>query len=492
MDYSRMSVPDFLRQEPDLQDFYAKLFIRVKELDRKYGFFVTVSDGRAWGQVKGKKPQGKLRNLPVSVKDNICVKGLKCTAGSRILEDYVPPFDSTVSARVKKEGGVIIGKTQQDEFGFGTFSANSGFRTPKNPIDPERSCGGSSGGAAGLTAALDFPHIALGQSTGGSISCPASFCGVAGLTPTYGLVSRYGLIDYANSLDKIGPIGRTVRDVALMLSVIAGHDPRDSTTVQDPAQDYVKSLGKPVKGMSIGVPKEYFGEGVDTMAGRRNEEGRRPQSPSGKQPPSIDPRVSEEVWKGIKALEKEGMHVHEISLPMTGHSLSAYYMIACAEASTNLAKFCGMRYGAGEEIEGEFNEYFSGVRSRYFGEEAKRRILLGTYARMAGFRDRFYLKALQVRTLIIREFQAAFRKHDVLIAPTMPVIAPKLKDIENLTPVQNYMMDILTVAPNLAGIPTLSVPCGKLHGMPVGLHIMGDHLQEGKILQVGSALEKAD
>ena len=464
MDY-HMSVPEFLKQAHsiNMEDFYSKLFPKLRGLDKEYGFFVTLAGKPSREELK-KPAKGKLHNLPVSIKDNICVSGLKCTAGSRILETYVPPFDSTVSSRIKGHNGVIIGKTQQDEFGFGTFCTNSGFRVPKNPLDPARACGGSSGGAAGLTAALVMPHIALGQSTGGSISCPASFCGVVGLTPTYGLVSRYGLIDYANSLDKIGPIARTVQDAALMLSVIAGHDPRDSTSLKGPGADYSKFLGKPVKGMRIGVPKEYFGEGVN-------------------------PDVSEQVWKGIKALESEGMRYSEISLPMTKHSLSAYYMIACAEASTNLAKFCGMRYGAEGHIEEPFNEYFSGVRSGHFGEEAKRRILLGTYARMAGFRDRFYLKALQVRTLIIQEFRQAFKKYDVLIAPTMPVIAPKLSEVQKMSPVESYMMDMLTVAPNLAGIPTLSVPCGKVSGMPVGLHIMGDYLHEGKILRVGSVVE---
>jgi aspartyl-tRNA(Asn)/glutamyl-tRNA(Gln) amidotransferase subunit A len=475
MNYSRLPVSKFLKADSiNLEGFYSRLFKRVRELDQKYGFFVTIAEMPRKADLK---KEGMLRGLPVSVKDNICVKGLRCTAGSRILESYKPPFDSTVAARIKKESGVIIGKTSQDEFGFGTFCTNSGYSVPKNPLDPARSCGGSSGGAAGLTASLKMPHIAIGQSTGGSISCPASFCGVAGLTPTYGLVSRYGLIDYANSLDKIGPIGKRVEDVAIMLSVIAGHDHRDSTSLnglkaakppslrKQPSKDYAKFLGKPVKGMKIGVPKEYFREGVDS-------------------------KVSEQVWRGIKALENEGMDYKEVTLPMTRHALSAYYIIACSEASTNLAKFCGMRYGAERPIDGEFNEYFSEVRSRFFGEEAKRRILLGTYARMAGYRDKFYMKAMQARTLIIEEFKRAFKGNDVLIAPTMPVIAPKFSEIQQLTPVENYMMDILTVAPNLAGIPMLSVPCGRSSGMPVGLHIMGDHLQEGKIVQVGSVLEK--
>lgn len=439
---------------------YRKLEARLRALDRKYNFFVTIDKPQRL------KNNGKLSKFLVSVKDCICVEGLQSAAGSRILECYKPPFNATVVMRVKEAGGVIIGKTNQDEFGFGTFSVNSGYGIPKNPHDPGRSCGGSSGGAAGLTAALpdDILHIALGQSTGGSISCPASFCGVVGLTPTYGLVSRYGLIDYANSLDKIGPIAKTVKDAALMLSVIAGYDPRDSTSIKRKPEDYTKGLDRGVKGLKIGVPKEYLGKGAD-------------------------PGVAESVWSGIKKLESLGAKYQEISLPSTKHALSAYYMIACAEASTNLAKFCGMRYGASEPVRDSFNEYFSRVRTKYFGEEAKRRILLGTYARMAGYRDQYYLKAMKVRTMVIQEFKKAFKKFDVLAAPTMPITAPRFSEIEKMSPIQQYTMDILTVAPNLAGIPTLSVPCGKVKGMPVGLHLMGDHLQEEKILRTGKSLE---
>jgi aspartyl-tRNA(Asn)/glutamyl-tRNA(Gln) amidotransferase subunit A len=364
--------------------------------------------------------------------------------------------------KLKAEGGIVIGKTNQDEFGFGTFSTNSGFGIPRNPLDPSRSCGGSSGGAAGLAAALELPHVALGESTGGSISCPASFCGVVGLTPTYGLVSRYGLIDYANSLDKIGPIGKTVDDVALMLSVIAGHDPQDSTSVQKPREGYA---GGGEKGkMRIGIPKEYF--------------------------QNVDEKVTKEVWNGIVRLESLGHRYEEMSLPMTEHAVAAYYIIATAEASTNLAKFAGMRYGASEPLRGEFNDYFSGVRTTYFGKEAKRRILLGTYTRMAGYRDKYYLKAMKVRTLIIREFRKAFKTYDALVTPTMPVVAPKFSDIEKLSPLDCYLMDILTVGPNLAGIPMLSVPCGSAAGMPVGMHIIGDHLQEKKILRLGREAER--
>ena len=463
MGYSKLSALEFISEagagQADQGEFYVELFSELARLNEMYGFLITIAE------VRPDKAKGKLAGLPVSVKDCICTRGIQSTAGSRILEGYVPPFDATCISRIKAEGAEIIGKTAQDEFGFGTFSTNSGFRVPKNPIDPSRSCGGSSGGAAGLTKALGMPHIALSESTGGSISCPASFCGVVGLTPTYGLVSRYGLIDYANSLDKIGPIGRTVEDVALMLSVIAGHDPMDQTSIACEKQGYLEQLEHAsARGLRIGVPREYFGEGVD-------------------------PEVSERVWKGIKSLEAEGATYKEMSLPTTSYSIPAYYIIATAEASTNLAKYCGMRYGREDKVEGEFNEYFSRIRSRYLGDEAKRRILLGTFARMAGHRDQYYLKAMKVRSLIINDFRRAFKGCDVLIAPTMPVVAPKFTEIEKLTPLETYMMDILTVAPNLAGIPMLSLPCGEAHNMPVGMHIMGGHLQEATVLRAGKAFE---
>ncbi len=474
MDYPKLSVREFVQYartgDIDLHEFYSVLFEKLRKLDRKYRFFVTLSEDHALERVSGMKKdalkkEGKLFSLPVSVKDCIVTKGIQSAAGSRILKGYVPVFQSTAVRRVEDSSGVVIGKTNQDEFGFGTFSVNSGFGVPLNPLDPERSCGGSSGGSAGLTAALDMPHISLAESTGGSISCPASFCGVVGLTPTYGLVSRYGLIDYANSLDKIGPIGRAVEDTALMLSVIAGHDPRDSTSVRKKPGNYLKNLDSNLKGLKIGVPREFF--------------------------QVVDKKISDAVHKAIQAMASLGASVREISLPMTKHAVSIYYIIAAAEASTNLARYCGMRYGVEEEIEGNFNEYFSRVRSRHFGEEAKRRILLGTYARMAGFRDRFYLRAMRARTLVIRDYKKAFRKVDVLAAPTMPVVAPRISEIMKMKPVEQYMMDILTVGPNLAGIPQITVPCGRVRGMPVGLHLMADHLKEQAVLNAAYGFEKA-
>lgn len=429
---------------------------KARKIQEKFSPFITIAE-------KVEFNKGKLSGIAISVKDNICTKGMRTTAGSKILENYVPPFDATVVEKCKKEGAFIIGKTAMDEFGFGTFSLNCAFGVPKNPYDVDRSCGGSSGGAACLASASDFPHIAIAESTGGSISCPASFCGVVGLTPTYGRVSRWGLIDYANSLDKIGCIGKSVKDVALLLSIISGPDKYDSTVLNLPPEDFTKYLIEDVKDVKIGIPKEYF---------------------------EVDEKIAKVVWNAIKILESHGAKYEEISLPHTKYALYSYYIIAMAEASTNLAKFCGMRYGLELELKGNFDEYFSKVREKGFGEEAKRRIILGTFARMAGFRDAYYLKALKVRTRIIQEFKLAFKKFDVLIAPTMPIVAPKFEEIEKLSPIEQYMMDILTVGPNLAGIPHISIPCGFVNGLPVGMHIMADHLQERKAIRVAYTFEK--
>ncbi len=432
------------------------LLDRIRELDEKYRFMNAYAGEEAHGE-------GLLSGYAVSVKDNVCVNGVESKAGSKILEGYVPPFDATVVAKSRAEGGIIIGKTTQDEFGFGTFNVNTPYKVPLNPHDPERSTGGSSGGAACLTAVADFNHVAISESTGGSISCPASWCGVVGITPTYGRVSRWGLIDYANSLDKIGVMAKTVKEAAMFLGVISGPDKYDSTVLKAPVPDYTQ-LGL-VEGMRIGVPKEYLGEGVD-------------------------PKVEEQVWGSIKKLESRGASISEVSLPHTKYSLSSYYIIAMAEASTNLAKFSGLRYGLQKPIEGDFNQYFSKVRTEGLGDEAKRRVMLGSFTRMAGYRDAYYLKALKVRTLVIDDFKKAFKEVDVLAAPTMPVVAPRFDEIAELEPIQHYMMDILTVAPNLAGIPMVTVPCGVADGMPVGLHMMSDHLNEVKALEAAWGVEQ--
>ncbi len=433
------------------------LLEKIRALDDEYHFMNVYAEEEPVGS-------GILDGYAVSVKDNVCVMGVESKAGSKILEGYVPPFDATVVSKSRGEGAFIVGKTTQDEFGFGTFNVNTPYNIPLNPYDKERSTGGSSGGAACITALADFPHLAISESTGGSISCPASWCGVVGVTPTYGRVSRWGLIDYANSLDKIGVMAKTVKEAAMFLGVISGPDKYDSTVLDVPVPDY--TVPATVQGLKIGVPREYFGDGVDS-------------------------KVEEQVWTSIKRLESKGATIEEVSLPHTKYSLSSYYIIAMAEASTNLAKFSGLRYGLQKPIEGDFNQYFSSVRTEGMGDEAKRRVMLGTFTRMAGYRDAYYTKALKVRTRVIEDFKKVFQSVDVLAAPTMPVVAPRFDEIAELEPIQHYMMDILTVAPNLAGVPMVSVPCGKADGMPVGVHLMADHLDELKMLQVAMEVEKA-
>lgn len=429
----------------------------IKKINKEYHYFNHIIN----------KPEEKIGKLDyfISVKDSICVKDVPSTAGSKILNGYLPRFDATAVKRVRQAGGIIIGKTAQDVFGFGSFSTNVGIgkKIPLNPFDKTRCCGGSSGGAAGFTQKFSMPHIALGQSTGGSIVCPASFCGVVGLCPTYGRVSRYGLIDYANSMDKIGPIAKTVRECALLLDIISGKDDKDSTCV-GMGKEFEKYVGKGIGGIKVGIIKQAFGKGVDK-------------------------EVSKLV---MDAVNKLGVKCEEVSLPITQkYGIATYYLIAMTEASTNLAKYCGLRYGQEGKVDGKsFNDYFTEIRSANFNEEAKRRIILGTFARMAGFRDAFYLKAMKVRTLIIEEYKKLFKKYDILISPTMPVIAPKFSEIDKMTPLQSYMMDLLTVGPNLAGLPHLTVPCGTKDNMPVGMMLIADHFNEGKLIQVGDYYEQ--
>ena len=449
-----LSVTEFLQQSHsgniDYNDFIINYLEALKEFNKKLRLMQCVNE-------KTIRPSAELYGLPVTVKDNICTRGMQSSAGSKILQGYVPPFDATAVSRIKDAGGFIAGKTNMDEFGHGTFSVHSAYGIPKNPHDPERTCGGSSGGAAGVVAAVPFPQIAMAEDTGGSISSPAAFCNVVGIVPTYGLVSRYGLIDYANSLDKIGFIAKRVEDVALGLSIVAGHDKRDSTSLDAKQKQY--RINKDLKGVRIAVPKEYF--------------------------QNIDETVEKSVWAAIKLMESNGAAYSEVSLPTTKYALAAYYIIATTETSTNLSKMCGMRYGLHKELEGNFNEYFTSVRTEGFGEETKRRIILGTFARMSGYREQYYMKAMRARTLITQDFKKVFAKHDVIAAPTMPTPAPRFSEIEKLTPLQNYQMDVLTVPPNLSGIPHMSVPCGHT----IGLHLLGDHLHEEKILGVAAAYE---
>jgi len=443
----------------DLADFSQSVLEKSKEIQKRLSPFITVADKLDFSN------KGRLAGVPIAVKDNLCTKNLRTTAGSKILEDYVPPFDATAVRLSKEEGGGILGKTAMDEFGFGTFSTNTALAVPKNPYDPSRSCGGSSGGAACIVAAADFPIVSIAESTGGSITCPAAFTGTVGLTPTYGLVSRWGLIDYANSLDKIGPIAKTVYDAALLLSVISGYDKRDSTSTKRDKIDYVQYIGKECKNFKVGIPKEYFSLQVDTA-------------------------IKKQVFALIDKLRSEGIECEETSLPLTEVAIPTYYIISMSEASTNLAKFSGLRYGLQKPFEGGVQDYFTKIRTEGFGEEAKRRIILGTFMRMAGYREKYYLKALKIRRKIINEFKQAFQKYDLLIAPSMPILPPKFSEIKALTPAQTYSMDILTVAPNLAGMPTISIPFGKVSGLPIGVQLIADHFNEGKLIEMGSFIEK--
>ncbi len=430
----------------------------AKELNKKFKFFITINESSFEKSVHGKE-----QGIPISVKDNICTKGLRTTAGSKILENYIPVFNATVIEKAEKSKYVVVGKTGMDEFGFGSFSTNCAYEIPKNPLDDTRTCGGSSGGGAGYTYASKFSNSSIGESTGGSISCPAAFCSVVGITPTYGLVSRYGLIDYANSLDKIGTFGKSVRDAVKLLNVIAGYDEKDSTSINKEKENYEKYLGKDVKKLKIGVIKEFSKEGLNL-------------------------EVEKDFWNGVKKLESSGVKYKEVSFKLSELVLPTYYIIAMCEASTNLAKYCGIRYGMTKELKENFNTYFSNVRESYFGKEAKRRILLGTFMRMAGYRDAYYIKALKLRSLITQEYKKLFKEFDVLLTPTMPILPPKFTEIEKLSTVENYMCDILTTGPNLSGLPMISVPVKK--DRAVGMHFIADHLQENKIISIGDFYER--
>ncbi len=462
------------QQGASIEEHTRAVLAEAREINEHYNYFTTLCEKEAMARAQfldrlsaQEKASLSLLGVPLTVKDALCVKGVESTAGSRILKGYRPPFNATAVQKCIDAGAVVIGKTSQDEFGFGGFSVNVGlgFQVPKNPFDPDVSTGGSSGGCAGFTQKTSFPHLSLAESTGGSIVEPASFCGVVGLCPTYGRVSRYGLIDYANTLDKIGPMAKTVDETALLMDTIAGPDEKDGTTLREPCA-VQPAITKGVKGLRIGVVKEAFGDATDSI-------------------------VAETVWQCIHVLEAAGARYEECSLPLTGaYGVPTYYILATCEASTNLAKLCGLRYGMQEELSGTFNDYFTNVRSNNFGAEAKRRIMLGTFARMVGFRDAFYIKALKARQLITNEYLSLFKKYDVLITPTAPILPPSFAHLKKLTPLQHYMLDILTVGPNLAGLPHLNVPVGMHNGLPVGALLMGTHCAESTLVQAGACLEK--
>ncbi len=427
--------------------------------------FITVDYERARQQAADAdagKIDGKLAGVIVAIKDAISTKGLRTTCASKMLEHYVPPYDAFVIKRLREEGAVLIGKTNMDEFSMGASTETSFFGPCKNPWDVDRVPGGSSGGSAASVAAYEA-DLALGSDTGGSIRCPASFCGVVGLKPTYGRVSRSGLIPYGNSLEQIGPIARTVNECAKLFEIIAGYDPADSTSIKQPVPRYVKSLADDITGLKIGVPIDFFGEGVDQA-------------------------VENAIRGAIDVLVDLGAQAHEVSMPSLKYALSAYYVQAMSEASSNLARYCGIIYGHRVQKDHDWHRTFSQDRASGFGKEVKRRVLLGTYALSAGYYDKYYLKALKARMLIRADFQKAFQQHDVLIAPTMPHVAFKLGEkIED--PLSLYKVDINTVPANLANVPALSIPCGEKGMLPIGMQIIGDQLNEALLFNVAWQFE---
>lgn len=430
----------------------------------KLNAFITIAKENALSrarEIDSEGHDGPLAGIPVAIKDNISTNGIQTTCASKILTGYVPPYDAHVIERLKEAGAVIIGKTNMDEFAMGTSTETSFYGPTRNPWDLDRVPGGSSGGSAAAVAGEEVP-LSLGSDTGGSVRCPASFCGIVGLKPTYGVISRFGLIAYANSLEQIGPFATSVRDTAALFDVIAGHDPRDSTSVKREI-NYSSALINDVRGLKIGIPEEYFGEGTDE-------------------------KVEKSVMDAIHKLEDLGASRIEVKMPHTKYALSAYYIIAMSEASSNLARFDGMRYGLRTE-DSDWHSTFSQVRAAGFGDEVKRRILLGTYALSAGYHDKYYLKALKIRTLIKQDFERAFKEVDVMITPTMPYPAFKLGEKID-EPMSLYLSDVDTVPINLAGVPSISIPCGFSGGLPVGMQVIGKHFDEATILRTAYTFEE--
>ncbi len=406
-----------------------------------------------------------LWGVPIALKDNICVEGLQITCASKVLENFISPYNATVVEKLLNAGAVLYGQTNMDELAFGSSCETSCYGPTRNPRDPQRVPGGSSGGSAAAVA--DHTAIAaLGSDTGGSIRQPAAFCGVVGIKPTYGRVSRYGLVAFASSLDQIGPITKDVRDAALLLGVLAGHDPKDSTTADVPVPDYVSFLGKSVKGMKIGRPKEYFEAG-------------------------LNPEVAKRVDEAIAALKSLGAEIVDLSLPHTKYSVNVYYIVAPSEASSNLARFDGVRFGHRSKDSAALLQLFENSRGEGFGAEAKRRIILGTYSLSSGYYDAYYLKAMKVRTKIKQDFDEAWKKVDAILTPTAPTGAFKLGE-KSQNPLEMYLSDIFTISANLAGVPAISVPCGTVEGgLPVGLQFLGRPFEEEKLFQLAHAFEQA-
>jgi aspartyl-tRNA(Asn)/glutamyl-tRNA(Gln) amidotransferase subunit A len=469
IDQARSAVQERKTSARALAEAY---YAKIESDDPKIGAYLTLSKDRAMAkaaEIDGLAAKGEklppLGGVPVGIKDVMVTKGVRSTAGSKILGNYIPPYDCTAVARLEAAGAVVLGKLNCDEFAMGSSNENSAWKPVHNPRDLSRVPGGSSGGSAACVAA-DMAVVALGSDTGGSIRQPASFCGVVGLLPTYGRVSRYGLIAFASSLDHIGPLAKTVKDAAIVLRTIAGRDPMDATSAEVPVPDYVAELEKPVRGMKIGIAKEYLGEGL-------NDE------------------VRSAVEAAIQKLASLGCEIVDISLPHTAYAVPAYYIVATAEASSNLARFDGVRYGYRAKDGRTLAEMYRQSRNQGFGAEVKRRIMLGTYALSAGYYDAYYLKAQKVRTLLARDFEEAFQKVDAIVTPTSPTAAFKLGEKVD-DPLAMYLADIYTVTADLAGIPGISVPCGETREkLPIGLQILGRHFDEATVLRVAHAYEQA-
>ena len=462
-----------VKKEFSAQELVRAHLENIERKDQEVRAYLTLSPERALEQahkiddmIQAGQPLPRLAGVPTAVKDVILTKGVRTTCGSKILENYIPPYDATATERLEGAGACILGKTNCDEFAMGSSTENSGYFTTRNPHDLTRVPGGSSGGSAAAVAA-NLATVALGSDTGGSIRQPAAFCGTVGMMGTYGRVSRFGLVAFASSLDHIGPFGRSVRDVATVLEVIAGRDPKDSTSADIPVPGYVAALDKDIRGLRIGIPKEYFA--------------------------GLSSKVGDNIEKGIQLLKQLGCTTESISLPHTDYAIACYYIIATAEASSNLARYDGVRYGYRSPDYADLRDMYRKTRDGGFGAEVKRRIMLGTHALSSGYYDAYYLKAQKVRALIARDFVEAFDEVDVILTPTSPSPAFKLGELVD-DPLQMYLADIYTVTADLAGVPGISVPCGKTKDtphLPVGMQLLGKHFDEERLLQVAHAFEKA-
>lgn len=473
IDMTLAQLADGLRQgEMSSVEITRAYLDRIGQAEEKVGAYITLTPETALAQAEAAdraRQRGEnvhpLCGVPVAVKDNICVEGVKTTCASKMLEDFVPPYSATVWEKLRAAGCVLLGKTNLDEFAMGSTTENSAFHPTRNPRALDRVPGGSSGGSAACVAAGEAP-FALGSDTGGSIRQPAAFCGVVGMKPTYGMVSRYGLVAFASSLDQIGPMTKTVADNALALDLLAGYDRRDTTSVKRGYIPMGRDMGKGVRGLTIGLPREMFAEGLSGG-------------------------VRKAVTHAARVLEGLGAKVKEIDLPSLAYALPAYYVLSSAEASSNLARFDGVRYGHRAAEYADLEELYVKSRSEGFGPEVKRRILLGTYTLSAGYFDAYYKKALQVRTLVIRDFDRAFEDCDALLGPVAPTTAYRIGE-KSMSPLEMYLGDVHTVPVNIAGIPALSMPCGAdENGLPVGLQLMGKTFSEPMLYRIGGALEEA-